>query len=116
MAYLRKEKETVEIDHPLGKVWAAIPKVLASLQWTIQETDDTNHHIKVKTKPGFMLFSSVLLIDAISMGENTSRVTVAAETPVTTITAMAEFGRARERVDLFFETLAKQLSPVEGKN
>jgi len=110
MAYLRKEKETVEISYPLSKVWAAIPKTLASLEWTVQETDDTNHHIKAKTKPGFMLFSSLLLIDAVSVDKNTSTVTVAAETPVTTITAMAEFGRARERVDLFFETLAKQLA------
>jgi hypothetical protein len=110
VAYLRKEKQTVEIDYSLSKVWAAIPKALAILEWTVEETDDTNHHIKAKTKPGFMLFSSVLLIDALSVNEQTCRVTVVAETPVTTITAMAEFGRARERVDLFFETLAKRLN------
>jgi hypothetical protein len=97
MAYLRKEKETVEIDYPLSKVWETFPKTLASLEWTIQEIDQERHQLKVKTRSGFMLFSSTLLIDAI-------------ETPVTTITAMMEFGRARERLDLFFETLAKHLA------
>lgn len=110
MAYLRKEKETIEIAHSLSRVWTAIPKALAILGWTVEETDDASHHIKAKTKPGFMLFSSVLLIDALSVNGQTSRVTVVAETPVTTITAMAEFGRARERVDLFFETLAERLN------
>ena len=114
MAYLRKEKETVEVAYALGKVWAAIPQVLASLEWTVQETNEARHQVKVKTKAGFMLFSSALVIDVVSVDDNTCRVIVSAETPVTTITAMAEFGRARERVDLFFETLAKLLMS-EGK-
>ena len=110
MAYLRKEKETVEIDYSLSKVWEAIPNTAVSLEWTVQEIDQERHCVKVKTKPGFMLFSSILLVDAVSVDKNTSRVTVLVETPITTITAMTEFGRARERVDLFFETLAKHLA------
>jgi hypothetical protein len=110
MAYLRKEKETVEIDHAFDEVWAAIPKALESLEWEVQETDDLRHHIKAKTKAGFMLFSSILSIDVIPADVDTTRVIVIVETPVTTITAMVEFGRARERVDLLFETLAKQLN------
>ena len=110
MAYLRKEKETVEIDYPLSTVWETIPNTLASLEWAIQEIDQERHQLKVKTRSGFMLFSSTLLIDATSVDEKTSRITVAIETPVTTITAMMEFGRARERLDLFFETLAKHLA------
>ena len=50
MAYLRKENETVEIDYPLEKVWAAVPKALKKLKCTIKEKDDTTHHIKTKTK------------------------------------------------------------------
>ena len=110
MAYLRKEKETVEIDYPLSTVWETIPNTLASLEWAIQEIDQERHQLRVKTRSGFMLFSSTLLIDAISVDEKTSRITVAIETPVTTITAMMEFGRARERLDLFFETLSKHLA------
>jgi hypothetical protein len=110
MAYLRKEKETVEIDYPLVKVWAAVPKALASLEWTEEETDDTVHNVKAKTKGGFMSYPSVLIIKAGAMDEKTARVEVTAETPVTTITSIADFGRTRDRIELFFEALAKQLS------
>jgi hypothetical protein len=110
MAYLRKEKETFEIDYSLLKIWRAIPKVLASLEWAIDEIDDAAHHVKAKTKAGFMAYSSVLLIDAVPVNKKTARVTVTAETPVTTITSIADFGRTQHRVDLFFEALAKQLS------
>jgi len=110
VAYLRKEKETVEIDYPLGKVWAAVPKALNSLEWTVEETDATAHHVKVKTKGGFMSYASVLLIDAAAVEEKTVRVTVTAETPVTTITSFVDFGRTGERIGRFFEALAKQLT------
>ena len=110
MAYLRKEKETVEIDYPLDKVWANVPKAIDSLEWTLETADDTAHHIKAKTKGGFMSYPSVLIIDAMAVDEKTARVKVTAETPVTTITSIADFGRTRDRVELFFEALAKQLA------
>jgi hypothetical protein len=110
LAYLRKEKETFEIDYPLTKIWAAIPKAIASLEWTVEEIDDTTHHAKAKTKAGFMSYSSVLIIDAVPVDKKTARVTVTAETPVTTITSIADFGRTQHRIDSFFEALAKQLS------
>ena len=109
MAYLRKEKETVEIDYPLAKVWAAVPKALVSLHWTVEESDDTVHHVKAKTKGAFMSYPSVLIIDGATVDEKTARVKVTAETPVTTITSVADFGRTRERIDQFLEALAKQL-------
>jgi hypothetical protein len=114
VAYLRKEKETVEIDYPLGKVWAAIPKALTSLEWTVEQVDDTAHHVKAKTKAGFMSYASVLLINAVAVDEKTARVTVTAETPVTTITSIVDFGRTRDRIELFFEALAKQLASHEN--
>ena len=110
MAYLRKEKQTVEIDYALNKVWAAIPAVLTSLEWTVEQTDDVSHHMRVKTKTGFMSYSSTLTIDGVPVDEKTSRVTVKAETPVTTITSIADFGRTKERIQLFFEALAAQLN------
>lgn len=110
MAYLRKEKETVEIAYPLNKVWTTIPKALASLEWNVEQIDEIAHHVKVKTKAGPMSWSSVLLIDAVPVDENTTRVSVAAETPVTTITAIVDFGRTRQRIDQFFAALAKQLA------
>ena len=110
MAYLRKEDETVEIDYPLDKVWAAVPNALDSLEWAIEESDDTKHRIKAKTKGGFMSYPSVLIIDAMAVDKKTARCKVTAETPVTTITSIADFGRTRDRIDLFFEALAKQLA------
>ena len=107
MAYLRKENETVEIDYSLTRVWAAVPKALASLEWTIEETDDTIYHIKSKTKGGFMSYPSVLKIDGVALDEKTARVKVTAETPVTTITSIADFGRTRDRIERFFEALSQ---------
>jgi hypothetical protein len=110
MAYLRREKEIVEIAYPLNKVWTAIPKALTSLKWNIEQIDDTAHHVKAKTTAGLVSWSSVLLIDAVPVNEKTTRVSVVAETPVTTITAIVDFGRTRQRIDLFYTELAKQLT------
>ena len=114
MAYLRKEKEIVEIDYPLGEIWAAIQKALTSLEWTAEQADDVAHQVKAKTKAGFMSYASVLLINAVAVDEKTARVTVTAETPVTTITSVVDFGRTRDRIELFFEELAKQLTSHEN--
>lgn len=110
MAYLRKKKDTVEIDYPLDKVWAAVPKALAKLEWTRKEKDDATHHLKAKTKGAFMSYPSTLMIDATAVGEKTTRVKVTAETPVTTITSIVDFGRTQDRIDQFFEALARHLT------
>ena len=110
MAYLRKEKEIVEMDFPLNKVWTAIPKAIANLEWTVEETDEAAHRIKTRTKRAFMSYSSVLFIEAVSVAKDIARVNVSAETPVTTITGIMDFGRTRERIDSFLTALAKQLS------
>lgn len=109
MAYLRKEKQTVEIDYSLNVAWTTVPAVLTSLEWTIEQTDDQKHHMIVKTKRGFMSYSSKLIIDGVVVNDRTCRLTVEGETPVTTITALTDFGRTSDRIELFFETLARQL-------
>ena len=113
MAYLRKEKQTVEIDYPLTEVWAAIPEVLRSLEWTAEQTDDVAHLLRVRTKPGFMSYSSRLTVTGLVVDEKKCRVTVEGETPVTTITAIADFGRTSDRIELFFETLAKRMQTLK---
>lgn len=110
MAYLRKEDETVEIDYPLHKVWAAIKKTLDRLECTVEEIDEAKHYVKAKTKGGFMSYPSMLIIEAVAVDKKTTRCKVMAETPVTTITAIADFGRTQERINLFFADLAKQLT------
>jgi len=110
MAYLRREKELVEVDYSLAKVWAAIAKAVASLEWTVVENDEATHQFKTKTKANFMAYASVLTINiAASPKENATKVWISAETPVTTITGIVDFGRTRERIDSFLLALIKQL-------
>lgn len=113
VAYLRQEKETFEIDYPLNKVWGTIPAVLKILEWTMEQADNETHHAKVRTKSAFLSYSSVLIIDANPVNEKMCKVTVHSETPVTTITSMADFGRSSDRIQTFFETLARQLTNCE---
>jgi hypothetical protein len=109
MAYLRNEKENLEVSYPLEKIWATIPEVITILEWQIEEKDDASHKAKVKTKGGFMAYSSNLYIKVTSVDENTTRMAINAETPVTTITSIIDFGRTRDRIGQFIETLAKQM-------
>ena len=48
-------------------------------------------------------------VEAVSVDEQKTRVSINAETPVTTITSMADFGRTRDRIELFIEGLAVQI-------
>jgi hypothetical protein len=109
MAYLREDNEKIEIDYPLQKVWMAIPEVVKNLQWSILEKDDITHKIKIKTKKGFIAYPSKLNVEASPVDEQTTRVAISGETPVTTITSMADFGRTRDRIELFIEGLALQI-------
>jgi carbon monoxide dehydrogenase subunit G len=113
VAYLRKEKQTFEIDYPLAEVWAAIPDVLNSLQWIIEQIDNETHDAKVKTKPGFMSYSSRLTIRGLAVDEKKCRIIAEGETPVTTITSLTDFGRTSDRVQLFFETLAMRMNTTK---
>lgn len=109
MAYLRKEKHVVEIDYPLIKVWKGIPKVLAKLNWKLEKKDKKTHQIKANTHAGLLSYASMLFITVWAVDEKTTRVKINAETPVTTITSLADFGRIRDRIELFFKALSKQL-------
>jgi hypothetical protein len=107
MAYLRNEKETIEVDFSLEKIWEAIPQVVKVLEWTIEEQDEATHKMKLKTKGGFMAYSSNLEVELKAVDENTARIMLNAETPVTTITSIIDFGRTRDRMGQFIEMLAK---------
>ncbi len=107
MAYLREEKENLEIDYPLNPLWENIPKAVDKLEWTIQETNKETHHLQIKTKGGFMSYPSTLKVDLVVVDEKTTRMLLLVETPVTTITSMADIGRTRDRLENFVVTLAK---------
>ena len=110
MAYSREEKENLEVSYPINAIWEAIPKAIAKLDWKIQETIEETHHLKVKTKGAFMSYPSTLKIDLSAVDEKTTRMSIATETPVTTITSVADYGRTRERTEQFVTTLAKLMS------
>ena len=107
MAYLREEKENLEVSYPIKKLWDKIPKALEKLKWTTEETEEAKFHLKVITKGAFLSYSSTMMIDLKVVDENTTKMSIAAETPVTTITSIADYGRTRERIDMFVTTLAK---------
>jgi hypothetical protein len=113
MAYLRKEKEIVEMDYSINTVWDAVSKVITILEWKTEEINDATHQVKVKTKQNFMAYPSLITIDVFEAGEKATRVTVSAETPVTTITGIVDFGRTSERINSFLLALVKQL---KGEN
>lgn len=107
MAYLREEKEKLEVAYPLNVIWEVIPKAIAKLDWTIQETNEEMHHFKIKTKGGFISYPSTLKVNLSAIDAKRARMSIVVETPVTTITSMADYGRTRERVEQFVTTLAK---------
>jgi hypothetical protein len=107
MAYTREDKENLEVLYSLDAIWEAIPKVVDSLNWKIEETDKAIHHLKIKTKGGFLSYPSTFKVDLAIVDEKTTKMSLFAETPVTTITSMADYGRTRERIDQFIVALAK---------
>jgi hypothetical protein len=109
MAYLRNEKENLEISYPIEMIWAAIPQAIQTLDWKIEEKDDATHKLKVKTKGAFLAYGSILYIEVTPVDEKTSRMSINAETPVTTITSIADFGRTRDRVEQFVGVLAGEM-------
>ncbi len=113
MAYLREESENLEIDYPLEPLWENIPKAVAKLEWAIEESDQDKHHLVIKTKGAFASYPSKMKVDLVIVDEKTTRMLIAAETPVTTITSVFDIGRTRDRIEAFVVILAKLM---ESKN
>jgi len=106
MAYLRGGQQELEVDFPLQSIWEAIPKAVAKLEWEIQEKDEVSHRITIKTKDDVMFYGSLIKIELEKINEKTTYVSIDAETPVTTITSVLDFGQTTQRIDLFVLTLA----------
>jgi hypothetical protein len=107
MAYTREGKETFEVSYPIDVIWQAIPKAIAKLEWKVDSADLATHHVKIKTKGAFLSYGSEMEIDLTAVNEKTTKMSITAETPVTTITAMADYGRTNERINVFIETIGK---------
>ncbi len=109
MAYVREEKENLEVDYSLNELWVNLPKAVKQLNWTIQEKNQEKYHLAIKTKGGFLSYPSKLIVDLTEVNEKATRMNIMAETPVTTITSMADYGRTRDRIEQLVVTLAKIL-------
>ncbi len=96
----------------MKKVWDTIPKTIVSLGWNTELVDDKAHTVKAKTDSSLLAWASILLIQVAPSDEGKTIVSVAAETAVTTITAMLDYGRTRQRIELFLQELLKLLSQV----
>ncbi len=110
MAYMREGKEAFEVSYPLAAIWEALPKAVTKLEWKVQEVNEAKHHVKIKTKGAFLSYGSEMDVDLTAIDEETTRMTVTAETPVTTITSMADYGRTSERIAVLISTLGKIMS------
>lgn len=110
MAYAREEKETLEVSYPINVLWEAIPKAVAKIEWTIQESNEENHHVKIKTKGAFLSYGSKIEVTLTKIDEKTTKMAISAETPVTTITSVADYGRTKERVEVLVATLSKLMA------
>ncbi len=115
MAYVRDEKETVEMDFPLDTVWETIKKTVIRLGWTIETADESTYRMQAKTKKAFLSYATIVSIEAKAVSENVTRVTLSAETPVTTITSVLDFGKSQERIDLLLQALSIELNPEKAK-
>lgn len=110
MAYTREANETLEVSYPIETLWDAIPKAVTKQEWKILEVDHVSHRVKIKTKGAFLSYGSTLTVELSPIDTKNTRMTVTAETPVTTITSMADYGRTRERIAVLVSTLGKILS------
>lgn len=110
MAYSKREEDTVDFAYPLEKVWAAISKAFIGLGWTVEFVDDAAHRAKAKTKTNLMAWGTEFMVGAISIDKNKTSISVVAETPVTTVTALIYFGQTRKRIEEFFQELQEKLS------
>ena len=114
MAYTREGKQTFEVSYPLQTIWEALPKVITKLGWNTLEVDEVKHHAKIKTKGAVLSYASEMQIDLETLTEKTTKMTVTAETPVTTITSMADYGRTGERINVLIAALESMIS--SGQN
>ena len=110
MAYARAGNESFEVSYPLAEVWDAMPKAISKLEWKIEAVDHEKHHVKIKTKGAFLSYGSIMTIDLTAIDEKTTKMVISAETPVTTITAIADYGRTNERINVFIATMGKIMS------
>jgi len=110
MAYLRERQKDVDIDFPVEAIWQAIPIAVDELDWEIVDKDEINHRLTVKTSDSLTSYASTLKVELLKISENSSRLIIVGETPVTTITSTLQFGQTFDRIDDFILELAEVMN------
>jgi hypothetical protein len=115
MAYTREETEDVEVDYPIQQLWEGIPKAIINLEWTIIESSQDKYSLTAKTQGAFMSYPSNIKIILVPIDDKTTRMLIAGETPVTTVTSVLEFRRTRERIEQLIVALAQHMEKIKEK-
>jgi hypothetical protein len=116
MAYTREETEDVEVDYPLQQLWEGIPKAIDRLEWTIEESNEEKYCLTVKTEGAFLSYPSTIKIILAPINDKTTRMLIAGETPITTVTSVLEFRRTRERIERLIIVLAQYMEKTKNKS
>jgi hypothetical protein len=109
MAYTREETEDVEVDYPIQQLWEGIPKTLEILEWSIEAFNQEKYCLTVKTEGAFLSYPSSIKIILVPINDKTTRMLIAGETPITTVTSVLEFRRTRERIERLIVVLAQHM-------
>lgn len=106
MAYLRERKKELDIDFPLASIWQAIPETVDEMDWEIQEKNEAEHKMTIRTAQTLSSYGSTLKVELVEVNQTTTHMTVTGETPVTTITSTLQFGQTYDVIDDFILALA----------
>jgi len=109
MAYTREETEDVEVDYPAQQLWEGIPEAIAKFDWTVEESNKEKYTLTIKTQGAFLSYPSIIKIILVPIDNKTTRMLIAGETPVTTVTSVLEFRRTRERIEKLIVVLAQHM-------
>lgn len=115
MAYTRDETENVEVDYPIEQLWNGIPPAIEKLEWTIEESNPEKYYLTVKTESAFMSYPTNIKIALVPIDDKTTRMLIAGETPITTVTSVFEFRRTRERIERLIIVLAQHMEKTKNK-
>jgi len=116
MAYTREETEDVEVDYPAQQLWENIPDAIAKFDWTIEESNQEKYTLTIKTQGAFLSYPSIIKIILVPIDNKTTRMLIAGETPVTTVTSVLEFRRTRERIEKLIVVLAQHMEKTTTTN
>ena len=105
-----KKKRTLKSHTRLTLSGKLFQKQLLSLIGQYKKQTKRHIHVKIKTKGAFLSYPSKLTVNLSMVDEKTTKMIIKGETPVTTITSVADYGRTGERIEVLVATLSKLMA------